>query len=167
MPLVLVLGVGTHMAVSPLLEAVQLELRAGLAQTRAAQSLADAERALRPARTRLDADLAFPASGCAAGLCANLAAPAADTYDWARGSVHQAVAGLAAAGWWIESLGSVAAGAAGDCSGSSGGCEYVRVVASAAPDGVRRSLEAVYRIRRAAGVAPVVTRVSWRQSQAP
>lgn len=168
LPLVLVTGLGAHLALVPMLEASQLEMRAAAAHGPATQSLADAERALRVARARLESDLNFPASGCVSGLCANLGAPAGDAYDWVLGTVHQTVTGVSGGGWWIESLGQIAAGtAAGDCNGSGGGCEYVRATASAAPYGVRRTLEACYRIRRAAGLAPVVTRVSWRQSRLP
>lgn len=167
LPLVLVLGLGAHLALYGLFEAARAELRATPALAQATRALTDAETALDAARSRLEAALAFPASGCANGLCANRQAPAVDSYDWARGSAHQTVATLPGGAWWIESLGSVAAGLHSDCPGTSGGCEYVRVVASAAPNGVRRSLEACFRIRRAAGLAAVVTRLSWRQTQAP
>jgi len=167
LPLVLVLATGCHMALAAVLELERHDVRSGPAQVRSAQSLAAAEHALQTARQRLDGALTFPTSGCAAGLCVNLQAPAPETYDWATGTAHTPLAGAAGGGYWIESLGSVAAGQFTDCPGSNGGCEYLRVVASAAPEGVRRSLEACYRIRRGAGLAPVITRISWRQTVLP
>jgi len=165
--MVLVLASGCHLAVSLLLESTQLETANGLALARSAQAISAAEAVLAVARLRLDGSLAFPAGSCGAGLCANLRAPAVATYEWNGGNVHQAAGGGGGNGYWIESLGSVTAGQTEDCPGSTGGCEYVRVIASAAPDGVRRTLEAVYRIRRSAGLPPGVTRLGWRQSKAP
>lgn len=168
LPVVLLIGLGAHLTVAPVLEATQIEMRASAAQGLAVQSLADTERALQAARVRLESELSFPTVGCASGLCANLGAPTVDTYDWTHGMVHQGVPGISGGGWWIESMGYIAAGAsAGDCSGTQGGCEYVRVLASAAPSGVRRSLEACYRIRRAPGLTPMVTRISWRETRLP
>lgn len=168
LPIVMVIGVGTHLAVLPMLESARLESRATAMQGLAARSLADAERALQAARVRLETDLSFPTAGCNAGLCANLWAPSTETYDWTEGSTHQPVARVDNGGWWIERLGSISAGpTAGDCTGSTGGCEYVRIIASAAPFGARRTLEACYRIRRSGGLTPVVTRISWRQLRLP
>lgn len=168
LPLVVVLAGGCHMALAALLDMTRFEVRSAPANVRSLQSLAAAERALQSARLRLDGTLGFPASGCAAGLCANLQAPDPAAYDWAAGNAHQSVAGVTGGGYWVESLGSVTAGQFTDCPGSGGGgCEYLRVVASAAPDSVRRSIEAGYRIRRATGVAPVITRISWRQTALP
>lgn len=168
LPIVMVIGIGTHLAVLPMLESTRLELRATAMQGLAARSLADAERALQAARVRLESDLSFPVAGCSAGLCANLRAPPAETYDWSTGSTHQPVARVDNGGWWIEQLGHVPAGpTGGDCTGSTGGCEYVRIIASAAPFGARRTLEACYRIRRSGGLTPIVTRINWRQLRLP
>lgn len=167
LPLVLVLGVGSQLTVGLLLELTRHDIGAAPALTHAAQSLADAEQTLKQASARLAGTLAFPAAGCGAGLCANRQAPPADSYDWLTGSAHTPLPGLTGAGYWIESLGTVQAGQSADCSGSNGGCEYVRLVASAAAGGIRRSLEACYRIRRASNAAPEVTRLSWRQTHAP
>jgi len=168
LPVVLLIGLGAHLAVAPMLEATQMETRASAAQGLAVQALADTEQVLQAARVRLESELTFPTAGCASGLCANLGAPTVDAYDWTRGMVHQQVPGVSGGGWWIESMGYIIAGAtAGDCSGTQGGCEYVRVLASAAPSGVRRSLEACYRIRRAPGLTPMVSRISWRETRLP
>jgi len=168
LPIVMVIGIGTHLAVLPMLDSTRLELRATTLQGLASRALAEAERALQAARLRLDSDPPFPANGCNAGLCANLWAPSAETYDWTKGSTHQQVAGVDNGGWWIELLGAVSAGrTAGDCTGSTGACEYFRIIASAAPIGARRTLEAYYRIHRSAGLTPVMTRISWRQMRLP
>lgn len=167
LPLVLVLGASCHLMVGLLLDTVRGGVQDGAGLVHAARALADSESVLRQAATRLQSTLAFPATGCAAGLCANRQAPSPSSYDWARGSAHASAAGVSAGGYWIELLGTVPAGQSADCSGSVGGCEYVRVIASAAPDGVRRSLEACYRIRRSADAAPVVTRSSWRETAIP
>ncbi len=167
LPLVLVLGTGCHLMVGLLLDSVRGEMRAGAASTRTSQALDAAERTLSEAASRLSGPLAFPASGCAAGLCANRQAPAAHSYDWRSGSAHAVAANVPTGGYWVEALGALAAGQSADCGGTAGGCEYVRVVASAAPVGVRRTLEACYRIRRSALAVPVVARVSWRETISP
>ena len=167
LPLVLVLGTACQLMVGALLESVRGEVRNGAALARASEALTAAEITLGEAAKRLAGTLVFPPSGCAQGLCANRQAPALDSYDWRSGSVHAASTGVAAGGYWVETLGTLAAGQSVDCAGSSGGCEYVRVVASAAPHGVRRTLEACYRIRRSAGLPPQVARVSWRASSSP
>lgn len=167
LPLVLVLGTACHLMVGLLLEAVRGEVHSGSTKTRGVEALTAAERTLSDAATRLQGPLAFPASGCANGLCANRQAPATGGYDWQSGTAHAATSQASLSGYWIEALGQISAGQSADCSGGSGGCEYVRVVASAAPHGVRRTLEACYRIRRVADAAPVVNRVSWRETNSP
>ena len=163
----LVLGTACQLMVGVLLETVRDEVRGGASLTHAGNALDAAERTLGEAAARLTGELAFPASGCVAGLCANRQAPAADGYDWQGGTVHAAVAVTDTGGYWIETLGSITAGQSADCGGGAGGCEYVRVVASAAPDGVRRTLETCYRVRRSAGLPALVARVSWRETSAP
>jgi hypothetical protein len=167
LPLVLVLGAGCHLMVGLLLESVRGEVRVGPALIHAANALDASDQTLAEAAVRLRSSLTFPVNSCAGGLCANRQAPAPETYDWSRGTAHATASTVSHGGYWIESLGTLLAGQSADCAGSSGGCEYVRVIASAAPGEVRSTLEACYRIRRASGVAPVVTRLSWRQTKAP
>ena len=150
-----------------LLESVRGEVRVGPALIHAANALNASEQVLAEATVRQQLPMTFPASGCAGGLCANRQAPTPETYDWERGTAHATASTVEHGGYWIESLGILLAGQSADCGGSSGGCEYVRVITSAARDGVRSTLEACYRIRHAAGVAPVVARISWRQTKAP
>ena len=167
LPLVLVLGTACHLMIGGLLDAVRGEVRTGAMLVHSSNALLAAERTLNEAAARLNGTLAFPASSCTSGLCANRQAPTADTYDWQGSSTHAAAGSVATGGYWIETLGTLAAGQSADCSGGAGGCEYVRVVASAAPAGVRRTLEACFRIRRTANAAPAVTRISWRETSSP
>lgn len=167
LPLVLVIGTACQLMVGVLLESVRGEVRGSGAKAHAAETLAAAERTLVEAGARLDGTLVFPTDGCAQGLCANRQAPAADAYDWRSGTAHAASTSVPTGGYWVETLGTLAAGQSADCGGTTGGCEYVRVVASAAPDTVRRTLEACYRIRRTAGFAPLVVRISWREASSP
>ena len=167
LPLVLVIGTACQMIVGVLLESVRGEVRSSGAKAHAAETLAAAERTLGEAGARLTGTLAFPANGCDQGLCANRQAPAADAYDWQTGTTHAKSTSVPTGAYWVEILGTLAAGQSADCTGSSGGCEYVRVVASAARDRGRRTLEAHYRIRRTAGFAPVVVRISWRETSNP
>ena len=161
----MVLGTACQIMVGLLLEATRHEVSTTPALVHAAQALADADQAVQVAASRLAGAVAFPASGCAGGLCANRQAPAIETYDWQAGAAHT-LAGPSGGAYWIELLGTVPAGQSSDCSGGSGGCEYVRVIASATSGGIRRTIEACYRIRRAGGVPPAVARISWRQTKA-
>ncbi len=167
LPLILVIGTASQLMVGLLLESVRGEVRSSGAKAHAVETLAAAERTLGEAEARLTGALVFPANGCAQGLCANRQAPAADAYDWRSGTAHAASTSVPTGAYWIERLGTLTAGQSADCDGSTGGCEYVRVVASAAPATVRRALEACYRIRRTAGFAPLVARISWRETSSP
>jgi len=167
LPLVVILGIASQLIVGQLLDAARYDIGGSPALAQATQSLADAERSLQQAVGRLATPLAFPANGCSDGLCANRQAPASESYDWRKGSAHANVPGSAAAGYWIEALGVLSAGQSVNCPGDTGGCEYVRVIASAAAGETRRTLDACYRIRRTAGSAPSIMRISWRQLHLP
>lgn len=167
LPLVLVLGAACQWAVGVLLDSVRSEVSSSAGLTRADQALNLAESSLGEAAARLAGPLVFPPSNCAAGLCANRQAPALEAYDWQSGKAHAKATAASTGAYWIEALGIVNAGHSADCPGETGGCEYVRVIASAAAGSVRRTLEAAYRIRRVSDAPPQVRRITWRDAMIP